>query len=765
MSLKRSLTTLWLTAVSLATWAQNQPIGYWSSLLSYNTGAGLATDGTNLFSCSKQGFFVFKTNIPEIVSYSKVNGMSDLGMQGIAYDSLTQTVILAYENGNIDLFQDEIFYNIPDLKLKTVAGDKKIFQIYCYNGKGYLSTSLGIIVIDLEKHSLDETYQFIVNNQFIGINGFTALGDYFYATTSNGLFRANKNSLQLQNFQIWEKIDSTHVFTSTVSYNDKLVLSTKKNVYVLADTLREIYTSSMEVINISTGNNNIYVSEYTPFRGKIATIDTSLLAIDTFKFPDKAMQIVNMKDKSTWISFDFNGLAKRTDTSKYGFFLPAGPGDVSSWDIYAKNKRVHIAHGGFSDKYIGTNNLNGVTIYDNGKWTSLRRDPFYSYGPFGDTMSDFTSIVRDEKNDVLYAGSFTHGLFELRADGTPFIYNKGSFLGMSTVNGGQYAISGLGIDGDNNIWATMYGSYHEIYMKESSSGNWYKYHVSYSRPYIYSGGPMTFDQNNNIWYASLNGGGVIGYSTNYTPADTTDDYSVHLINGVGFGNLPNSKTNCVAIDKNDNLWIGTSDGIGILYNASGCIKKRCDAEIPVVQYDKYAGYLFAGENVKTIAVDGANRKWIGTDNGVWLLSPDAGNSKIIMRFNEDNSPLPSNRVQKIAIDQVTGDVYIGTQGGMVCYRGTATEGTPESGNVITFPNPVPSDYKGTIAIRGLPENADVRITDVNGQLVYKTTALGGQAVWSGTDYKGRRPQTGVYLIFASNTDGGQTYAGKLVFIQ
>jgi hypothetical protein len=184
-----------------------------------------------------------------------------------------------------------------------------------------------------------------------------------------------------------------------------------------------------------------------------------------------------------------------------------------------------------------------------------------------------------------------------------------------------------------------------------------------------------------------------------------------------------------------------------------------------VQYDKFAGYLFSGQVVRSIAVDGANRKWVGTDNGVWLLSPDAGNSTIINRFTVDNSPLPSDRIQKITIDKVTGDVYIGTDKGLVAYRGTSTDGGTANESVISFPNPVPSGYKGTIAIKGLVANADVKITDINGQLVYRTTALGGQAIWNGMDYKGRRPQTGVYLIFATNTDGTQTYAGKLVFQQ
>src|SRR5690606_15641208 len=180
-----------------------------------------------------------------------------------------------------------------------------------------------------------------------------------------------------------------------------------------------------------------------------------------------------------------------------------------------------------------------------------------------------------------------------------------------------------------------------------------------------------------------------------------------------------------------------------------------------VQFDQFAGYLFQNEIVRAIAVDGANRKWIGTNNGVWLISPEGDN--IIERFTEENSPLPSDRIQTIEIDQVTGDVYIGTERGLVSYRSTSTEGGSKNDDIVTYPNPVPSGYSGTIAIKGFVENADVRITDINGQLVYRTKALGGQAIWNGLDYTGSKPRSGVYLIFATNKDGSETAVGKMVF--
>jgi len=334
----------------------------------------------------------------------------------------------------------------------------------------------------------------------------------------------------------------------------------------------------------------------------------------------------------------------------------------------------------------------------------------------------------------------------------------------SVVLGG-YPIAGLAFDNNNNLWVTMFGAPHELYVK-TTAGNWYSFQLPYSRNIPYSGGPIVVDDNNRKWYlcwdGGSGGGGIIVYDDNYTPDNPSDDKSRNLTSGVGYGNLPSNKTLSIAKDKNNNIWVGTDNGIGII-NCGSSVFDGCDAQIPIVQYDQYAGYLFAGEIVRSIAVDGANRKWVGTDNGVWLLSPDA--SKIIYRFTQDNSPIPSNHVQKIAIDPTTGDVYIGTELGLVVYRSTATEGGTTNKDVKTFPNPVPGSYKGTIAIKGLVANADVRITDISGQLIYRTTALGGQAVWNGMDYTGHRPQSGVYLIFVTRADGTETYVGKMVFLQ
>ncbi len=747
--------------MAFVTHAQEKPIGYWSSLLPYNTTYGMATDGSLIFNICQQAFFTMDPATLETTTYSKVNGMSDIGMQCVAYDKKSNTVVLGYTNSNIDLFKNNTFYNIPDLKLKTVAGDKKINSVYTENGKAYFSTSLGVVVIDLDEQSFEETYQFFVNNQLLAINSFTAYNGYFYAATPNGLYRASKNNPQLQNFQVWQRIDSVHVFKDIQVLNNKLTMSTSHIIYQLqSDTAAAVYTNdTVGITGIDGGNNNYFIRQF----GKVRIMDTFFSQVDSIVFVDSFTKVIQLPDGNIWIGGMYHGLAWSPLSGRYFPNTPNGPSDPNSYDIYAHNRDIWVAHGGFDDVYHANNNLTGFSNLRNDKW---RQFSTYNYPPISYKTLDFVSITKDENDGTVYAGSFSGGLFELKANDSNTTYKDGSALEPSIPNGSIdfYQVVGTGIDKDDNLWVTMFGSFHELYVREKATANWYKYHLNYTRNYPNAGGPLVFDNSGHVWYLCRYGGGVIGYDTKGTFSDPSDDVTYHMTGGGGVGNLPDADVRSIAIDKNDNLWIGTVNGIGILYNASSCLAQRCDAEIPIVQYDKYAGYLFAGETVQSIAVDGANRKWIGTNNGVWLLSPDAGNSKIIYRFTTDNSPLPSNKIQKITIDDVTGDVYIGTDQGLMCYRSTATEGAETASTVVTFPNPVPTNYKGTIAIKGLTANADVRITDINGQLVYRTTALGGQAVWNGLDYKGHRPQSGVYLIFASNTDGSQTYAGKMVFM-
>jgi hypothetical protein len=185
--------------------------------------------------------------------------------------------------------------------------------------------------------------------------------------------------------------------------------------------------------------------------------------------------------------------------------------------------------------------------------------------------------------------------------------------------------------------------------------------------------------------------------------------------------------------------------------------------LPVATQGNFANYLFKSEEVRSIAVDAADRKWVATQNGVYLVSSDG--EKVLEHFTESNSPLFSNDVRRITINGSTGEVFIATAKGICSFRGTATEADNFNKSVIIFPNPVPPGYSGSIGIKGLPENSFVKITELGGRLVYQTKSLGGQAIWNGKDYKGKTITTGIYIIIVTDEMKQEKAVGKIVFIR
>jgi hypothetical protein len=186
----------------------------------------------------------------------------------------------------------------------------------------------------------------------------------------------------------------------------------------------------------------------------------------------------------------------------------------------------------------------------------------------------------------------------------------------------------------------------------------------------------------------------------------------------------------------------------------------CNAVLPVVQQEQFTGYLFKGEQVQCIAVDGADQKWVGTKNGVWLLSADG--EKIIHHFTESNSPLLNNEVNKIGIDPQSGEVFFATSSGLCSYRSTITAPNSSFSNLLIYPNPVPTDYNGLIGIKGLTDQSIIKITELNGRLVFQTRCMGGQATWNGRDYTGNKIASGVYLVLVTDESGTEKVATKII---
>jgi ligand-binding sensor domain-containing protein len=419
------------------------------------------------------------------------------------------------------------------------------------------------------------------------------------------------------------------------------------------------------------------------------------------------------------------------------------------------NGVFYAAAGEVNDSWNYLYNRNGVYRYRNGEWKNFNQFNYHQL----DSMLDFITVAIDRRDESVWAGSFGGGLLHIKADESFEIFKQG-FLQEMQGDPGNYRASGLQFDSDNNLWISNFGALQPLAVRKAG-GNW----KNFSLPFTLYGNAVSqllIDDANQVWIVSPLGNGLICYNHGNSVDDLNDDHWKIYRSGAGNGNLPSTDVLCIAKDKSGFIWVGTDDGIGVIQCAESVFTTGCEAVLPILQQGNFAGYLFKGENVRSIAVDGADRKWVATRNGVWLISPDG--EEVLYRFTEDNSPLLSNDVRKISIDGRTGEVYFATLKGICSFRSTATEGEETNSNVLVFPNPVPPNFNGTIGIRGLAENSIVKITELDGRLVFQTKALGGQAVWSGQDYKGRRISSGVYLVLVSNDGKTEKMATKIIFI-
>ncbi|MDE3253071.1 MAG: hypothetical protein KGO92_09725, partial [Bacteroidota bacterium] len=458
--------------------------------------------------------------------------------------------------------------------------------------------------------------------------------------------------------------------------------------------------------------------------------------------------------QTSWVADQFGGLSRwGTGVDR---FVPNGPPGTADGEFRIQQHVLYAAAGSVNNAWNYQYNRNGLYQFKEDQWSFMG----YYNQPILDSVLDFITVAIDPVDASVWAGSYGGGLVHFRNNTTPFIYSTyNSPLQRAIGDPGSTRVSGLAFDKDHNLWISNYGAPQDLLVRKRDS-SWKAFTIPF--PHLENAvAQILVDDDNQIWIVSPKDNGLFCYNYGNSIDQLQDDRWKHYQQGTGNGNLPGNNVLCIAKDKSGFIWVGTDRGIGIIQCTQQIFSGQgCDALLPIVQQDQFAGLLFKDETVQCIAVDGADRKWVGTKNGVWLLSPDG--SKIIYRFTAENSPLLANDVKRIAIDPDTGEVFISTLSGICSFRSTATEGAVVNENVLVFPNPVPPGYNGTIAIRGLTENALVKIAELNGRLVFQTRALGGQAIWNGRNYKGEKIASGVYLVLVRDDSGAEKLVTKIV---
>jgi hypothetical protein len=749
-------------------------VGQWRDHFSYNRVSSLADEGNLIYCASELGIFTFDKTSFETEKITKGNGLTENNVILVKYDAADKALFVAYQNSNIDIIKNNKVYNFPDIKRKQIGGSKKINNVVFINNTAYLCCGFGIVLLNMNKLEFNDTWYIGQNAELINVMDFATDGTYFYAAAEKGLFRADKSNPVLSDYHNWNPIteipNSSNPVNSVCISGQNIYISQRdaaQNTHIIkfnGQNWSAFETSQFAVRSISQNFGKIISTDL--YSVKIYKNDILETEIKQYNFPDSAAAPVSINaaylETSSVLRIadtDFGLITVNIPNMSFEKNYPDGPSTNSADRTAIKNGKVYFTGGGFDASLTAMNNNPQFFIFD-GQTTKSYNGPSPAY-------HDIYSVYPNPyKTDDFFLGSWGQGMFEMQGDKKLKQYDESnSSLQIIGTTLGSCRIASMNFDKNKNLWVTNPAANNPVSVL-TNQGNWHSYNFGGVLTKK-EAGQILVTSSGNIWIQIFRGGGIFAFNSNNTPDDPTDDKSALFFPVTYSGESITNTVNCLAEDQSGDIWAGTDKGVVVYHSPDNVFSGQnffADRiQLTALSGDTTEQYLLNTENVVTIAVDGGNRKWIATQNsGVYLESEDG--KQEIKHFTVDNSILPSNTINDLAIDPQSGEVFICTEKGMVSYRAEATSGGDAFGNVYVFPNPVRPGYEGAITITGLIQDADVKITDVTGSLVFETTALGGQAVWYGKTLNGRKVNTGVYLVFCANKDGSQTFVSKILFV-
>ncbi len=742
-------------------------IGEWRDHYPYRQSISLTDQGDMIFCATEKALFSFHKEDYSIAKFSQVQGLSDIRISFIKYNSENHILLVAYQNGNLDLIQGDKVINLSDIYRSSVAGKKTIYNALFIGNLAYLSCDFGIVVLDLEKKEFKDTYYIGENGEPLPVYELALLNQNLYAATKSGILTGNINDPLLIDFNHWTKIEnipgSNRTFNSILTLNNSIyvnqttTLNGIDSVFISDGTEWTFYTHTNELNHsMNTGNGKLLISSEKSL-SVYNNSPTPEFFIDNYGWGEiQPRQATIDSDGTLWVADYTHTLLKSVDYQSFEHIAPNGPYTSNVFSMYSDQNTTWVVGGGLT-------NLWG-NLWRNGEIYSFKNNLWESNIIYN--VKDLVRVMpHPSEPEHIYATSWGSGLVEISEKEVLNIFNQdNSSLQHTSVSDDDVRVFGLHFDNNRNLWVTNSLVDEPISVK-TTTGDW----KSFSFGGRISGitlGDIIETSYGDKWVSLPRNGGLFIFNENQTIENESDDLyrriSVIDQNGKAYQDITS-----LTIDLDGNIWIGTKHGplvyynpSEILYNGSAIAQK---VKIPRNDGSGLADYLLSTEEITAIAVDGANQKWFGTRAaGVFLFSEDG--TREIESFNKESSPLPTNWITAISIDPHSGEVFIGTQDGTLSYRGTATTGSEEMTNVYTFPNPVREDYEGPITITGLTENSNVKITDISGNLIFETESLGGQAIWDGKNTLKQRVQTGVYLVFISDSEGSKTFVTKILFI-
>lgn len=758
-------------------------IGEWKEHLSYANGLSVSEGNNKVYCATKSGIFILNKSDDAISRLSKVNGLSDVDAAVLNFNKNNNKLLIAYTNSNLDIVESNgRIVNIPDIKRKTIIGNKAINGIYFIGEYAYLSCGFGIVVLDMDRNEIKDTYYIGAFGGTVNVRDITADGTSLYAACDGGVYTALLSNPNLANYIAWTKFPTSQlpngIYNTICSFDGKILTNFSRFIASTAINMDSIFvydgsnwshfpqTSGYTIHQLRKFNNKLtvvadgFVDLYNP-GSTLAAFDDHLYQYVGAPLLTKSVAID--ETGMYWIADDRFCLVKCPSNFASWSFMVNGPASKNVRSMVSFESEVWVAAGGVTDVWGNLGQNEGVSHYTGSSWEITRGN--YPGIVNLDTLKDLLYLAVDPLNSKrAFVSSWTDGVIEITNKAVTKLWSpvNSSLQNFAGIPYNTCKTAGLAFDGSSNLWVCNPFNDFSLSFKRPNNTwqNIYTNDVLGPSPYL---GQLLIDKNDQKWMILTRGGGLAVYKGGTTSAATSANMK-KLTTSAGNGKLPSAMVICIAEDEDGEIWIGTDKGVGVFYSPENVFTgSNFDAQQILLEQDGHVQILLETESVQAIAVDDANRKWIGTaSSGVFLMSADG--TQQIHHFDENNSPLFSNDIKSICIDHKTGEIYFGTSKGILSYRGTSIEGNETFTDVYAFPNPVEHGYDGPIAIKGLVDNTTLKITDISGSFVYETKSEGGQAIWDGKNFNGERVSTGVYMVFCTNEDGSQKAVTKILLI-
>lgn len=704
------------------------PIGQWRTHVSFHSVKAITGSDSKVYAAAANGLMVLDKQSMELSAFTSLNGLTGKIIHALNFDRTSAQLFVGYEDGSLDIIHATGITNLNWLRGIPLSGPRAVNDITFSGSLAFLSTGYGVVVIDIARREVKEAWRDLgAQGTALSVSQSAILGDSIFLATARGVLSGALGD-NLLDFKKWHHYDA-----GTFDNPVKAVCAFRNRIYAAIDGAGLFYLNEGAWMPVDFPQDAV-VQSLTSSDAHLVICETGnvwLLSEDNTlenvasPFMTAFRYAWEGDEGRVWIGDNTNGLLSEGDS-----FIANGPAFNEPFRLDFLDGKVIAIGGGHTSGFLPLERPGRVSFFADGKW-STQNSP----------LNDITGI--QTVGGVVFASSYGYGVQSGPVASPDAIYNT---TNSSLVNTN---ITALAADG-NGLWVANYGAMSPLHWFEG--GTW----QAYSFPLPAAQFPITLavDYAGSIWAAlnPLSGGGILVFNRD-------ESSTAYLTSGTGSGGLPHRNVRCLATDRDGSMWVGTDNGLAYFPNPAAVFGTDINAVLPIFENR----FLLNGEKVTAIAVDGGNRKWIGSERGAWLFGP--GGDVMIHNFTSANSPLPSDNIHSIVINDQSGEVFLATDRGMVSFRSDATVSDGDFSSVKIFPNPVTSEFSGLVGISGLAQDAVVKITDISGKLVWQTYAAGGTASWDVRHYNGKRAPTGIYLVFSATGDGSQEYVGKIAVVE